>query len=73
MEATLTWFTIMSGSYPLEDYYPGTGGIPEASTEATLLITNLDNQAFSVSSNSTVSVMDFNLTTKTLSKMISKN
>jgi parallel beta-helix repeat protein len=66
-----TWFVMSSGYYVIEVFYPGSAEIQEATNSTNLLITSLDSQPFSVSSNSTVSALSFNSTSREINFTVS--
>lgn len=68
---SVTWFVMSSGYYVVEAFYPGFGNVQGASNFTNLLITSLDDKIFSVSSNSTVSAMNFDSTARELNFTVS--
>jgi hypothetical protein len=66
---SVTWFTLATGNYVIKAVYAGdqTYAIMGTETSINMVITDIENQIFSVSSNSTISGLNFNSTARTIS------
>lgn len=63
---SVTWFTWATGNYVIKAVYAGdqASAIMGTETSVALVIADIEEQIFSVSSNSTISALDFNSTAK---------
>ena len=63
---SVTWFTRATGNYVIKAVYAGDeiSSIMGTETSVDLVITNIEKQIFSVSSNSTISALNFNSTAR---------
>lgn len=66
---SVTWFTWATGNYIIKAFYAGdpTSSIMGTETSINLVITDIESQIFSVSSNSTISGLNFNSTAREIS------
>ncbi len=67
----MTWFLLASGDYRIKAVYTGGSGVAGAETIVNLAIRDIEERVFSVSSNSTVSGLIFNSTSREITLSVS--
>ena len=68
---SVTWFSLASGDYIIKAVYAGDSDVDGTETAVNLIIRDIEERVFSVSSNSTVSSLTFNSTSRVITFTVS--